>query len=259
MVERNLLKCDMGVTSTKAVQCGAQLQTVCQADESGCRDPDACANTVTICIPRTERRRKGHTEEGCGRPEASLLTMDEEENYIAGVEEDGCPETSHPVAINTFDKLTQIHLEIQAQLHLQESLIQGLLKEGDSLDSAPAIQHDEHVGVPPDDDIAVDVRLRRKEDTKASANAEAKADAQADAQEDSHSETLKADIVPALPALSPEPQASLSAPEPNALDAVDPEADVLPQADHAPVLPAVSPDPEVAPSAPAKSTTDGVE
>jgi len=41
------------------------------------------------------------------------------------------PETSHPVAINTFDKLTQLHMQIHHQLVLQERLIQSLLTDGD--------------------------------------------------------------------------------------------------------------------------------
>eukprot|EP00403_Amphidinium_massartii_P016493 CAMPEP_0178420666 /NCGR_PEP_ID=MMETSP0689_2-20121128/26250_1 /TAXON_ID=160604 /ORGANISM="Amphidinium massartii, Strain CS-259" /LENGTH=118 /DNA_ID=CAMNT_0020042155 /DNA_START=44 /DNA_END=400 /DNA_ORIENTATION=+ len=41
------------------------------------------------------------------------------------------PETCHPVAVNTYDRLTRIHAEIQDQLAKQENLVRELLGEDD--------------------------------------------------------------------------------------------------------------------------------
>mmetsp|Transcript_63523 Transcript_63523/g.184198 ORF Transcript_63523/g.184198 Transcript_63523/m.184198 type:complete len:123 (+) Transcript_63523:136-504(+) len=56
--------------------------------------------------------------------------------------DDGEPETSHPVAVNAFDKLTHLHGQIQQQLAAQETLIQQLLNDcGDGMPSSPDAVH----------------------------------------------------------------------------------------------------------------------
>eukprot|EP00434_Breviolum_minutum_P029922 symbB.v1.2.026457.t1/scaffold2647.1/size76802/2 len=41
------------------------------------------------------------------------------------------PETTHPVAVNSFDKLTRIHTQIHKHLEKQEMLIAQLLQDDD--------------------------------------------------------------------------------------------------------------------------------
>ncbi|CAK9029900.1 Uncharacterized protein SCF082_LOCUS18987 [Durusdinium trenchii] len=43
------------------------------------------------------------------------------------------PETTHPVAVNAFDKLTRIHTQIHKHLEKQEMLIAQLLHDGEGL------------------------------------------------------------------------------------------------------------------------------
>mmetsp|Transcript_152254 Transcript_152254/g.283675 ORF Transcript_152254/g.283675 Transcript_152254/m.283675 type:complete len:226 (-) Transcript_152254:32-709(-) len=118
------------------VQCSpmSTMSAMCTPEELDGKPPALVG--MSICMPQSESRRaKGSTEEGSARAQMSLL--EEEDAEFEGTAVEDCPETSHPVAMNTFDKLTQIHLEIHQQLALQESIIQGLLKEGDALDAIP--------------------------------------------------------------------------------------------------------------------------
>lgn len=63
---------------------------------------------------------------------ANATRCEDDPGLDEAVEEDA-PETSHPVAVNTFDKLTRLHGQIQHQLAAQDALLQKLLREDGAL------------------------------------------------------------------------------------------------------------------------------
>eukprot|EP00930_Biecheleria_cincta_P029749 TRINITY_DN20661_c0_g1_i1.p1 TRINITY_DN20661_c0_g1~~TRINITY_DN20661_c0_g1_i1.p1 ORF type:complete len:131 (+),score=23.25 TRINITY_DN20661_c0_g1_i1:34-426(+) len=106
------------VTGADLAACAPNAVTCCMGSEQG--------GTLVVKTPVT-RSKVGFaqcSEEACG----SLRGPDE------GDEAD--PETTHPVAVNTFDKLTHIHSQIHKQLSRQELLIQQLLRDGEGFDAA---------------------------------------------------------------------------------------------------------------------------
>eukprot|EP00931_Biecheleriopsis_adriatica_P056974 TRINITY_DN33795_c0_g1_i1.p1 TRINITY_DN33795_c0_g1~~TRINITY_DN33795_c0_g1_i1.p1 ORF type:complete len:132 (+),score=29.25 TRINITY_DN33795_c0_g1_i1:32-397(+) len=66
---------------------------------------------------------------------SSSIGLDNFVNEL-GEEKPDIPETSHPVGVNTFDKLTHIHSQIHKQLSKQELLIHQLLRDGEGFDAA---------------------------------------------------------------------------------------------------------------------------
>lgn len=81
----------------------------------------------------TRRRPHDQADEASARADAGF---GEEDIDVVEMCFDDPPETSHPVGVNTFDKLTHIHAQIHIQLAKQEALIQKLLQDGEGLDAA---------------------------------------------------------------------------------------------------------------------------
>mmetsp|Transcript_80960 Transcript_80960/g.262370 ORF Transcript_80960/g.262370 Transcript_80960/m.262370 type:complete len:122 (-) Transcript_80960:88-453(-) len=101
---------------------------------SCCNGGHETGTLVLACpSPAAKKRCQVFVEESSGRPQPAAH---EDEMCVEVVSDgDDAPETTHPVAVNAFDKLTHLHSQIQHQLAAQESLIHKLLQDGDSMNA----------------------------------------------------------------------------------------------------------------------------
>mmetsp|Transcript_99890 Transcript_99890/g.223872 ORF Transcript_99890/g.223872 Transcript_99890/m.223872 type:complete len:130 (-) Transcript_99890:132-521(-) len=89
------------------------------------------------------RRRYAGPEEGSSRREFTAVDEEIDPGPDSLVDVIDQPTAAQPVGVNTFDKLTHIHGQIQQHLAEQEMLIHKLLQEGDALDAAFGIEKDD--------------------------------------------------------------------------------------------------------------------
>mmetsp|Transcript_22218 Transcript_22218/g.52889 ORF Transcript_22218/g.52889 Transcript_22218/m.52889 type:complete len:111 (+) Transcript_22218:52-384(+) len=95
----------------------------------------ACAAS-TCCMPDQAGSVIVKTPSKSTRPGFLKASDEAVSTPVEVLDETDSPETAHPVAINTFDKLTHIHAQIHKQLEKQEMLVAHLLQDGEGLNEA---------------------------------------------------------------------------------------------------------------------------
>lgn len=100
----------------------SNLQSTC-GPSACCVPPDQVGNVVVNTPIKTFTK-----PEFLGSSDEGLSTLE-----IVKEKEADSPETTHPVAVNSFDKLTRIHTQIHKQLEKQELLIAQLLQDDEGV------------------------------------------------------------------------------------------------------------------------------
>mmetsp|Transcript_32381 Transcript_32381/g.75188 ORF Transcript_32381/g.75188 Transcript_32381/m.75188 type:complete len:128 (-) Transcript_32381:75-458(-) len=110
---------------------------------TSCCNGDGDTGTLVVKSNKSASRSFFGSEEGSSRRAQTLGEEDVDGVYGEITTPEAAGKGQHPVGVNTFDKLTHIHGQIQQQLAEQELLIHKLLQEGDSLDAAFGIKDDD--------------------------------------------------------------------------------------------------------------------